>query len=175
MLRSYHSLPVLAVIALIPRLIVAVEPMPTRATVKNAGGQTLGFLILTQEQDGVRIQGTLKGLPPGLHGIHIHESSSCLAPDFKSAGAHFNPERKQHGDLNPQGVHAGDLGNITVDSVGSTTVNLLAQGTTLNSSSRALLRVGGTSVVIHAAADDRKSDPAGQSGDRIACGSIVSK
>ena len=143
-----------------------------RAEIKNASGKVLGTLVFSQTEGGVRVTGDLKDLPSGLHGIHIHETGQCSAPDFKSAGEHFNPTGKQHGDKNPQGPHAGDLGNITVTTDGKASVNALAKGATIGPGSASLVRNGGAAVVIHAKADDLSSDPAGNSGDRIACGEI---
>ena len=143
-----------------------------RADVKNAMGETLGTLNFTESKEGVQVEGRLTGLPPGVHGFHIHQVGQCTAPDFKSAGAHFNPGQKQHGDLNPQGVHAGDLTNLTVTPEGSGSVRMLAKGATIQAGPHSLMQPGGTSLVIHASADDRKSDPSGNSGDRIACGVI---
>lgn len=143
-----------------------------RAGVKNATGEPLGTLTFTESKEGVRVEGRLTGLPPGIHGFHIHQVGQCTAPDFKSAGDHFNPGEKQHGDLNPQGGHAGDLANLTVGPEGSGSVNMLAKGATIQAGRHSLMQPGGTSVVIHASADDRKSDPSGNSGERIACGAI---
>ena len=143
-----------------------------RANVKNAMGETLGALTFTESKEGVRVEGRLNGLPPGIHGFHIHQVGECTTPDFKSAGPHFNPGQKQHGDLNPLGGHAGDLANLTVSPEGSGSVNMLAKGATIKAGPQSLMQPGGTSVVIHTSADDRKSDPSGNSGERIACGVI---
>ncbi len=143
-----------------------------RADVKNAMGETLGALNFTETKEGVQVEGRLTGLSPGIHGFHIHQVGQCAAPDFKSAGPHFNPGQKQHGDLNPLGVHAGDLVNLTVNPEGSGSVNMLAKGATIKAGPNSLMQPGGTSLVIHASADDRKSDPSGNSGERIACGVI---
>ncbi len=143
-----------------------------RANVKNAMGETLGTLTFTETKEGVQVGGRLNGLPPGIHGFHIHQVGECTTPDFKSAGPHFNPGQKQHGDLNPQGLHAGDLANLTVSPEGSGSINMLAKGATIQAGPHSLMQPGGTSLVIHASADDRKSDPSGNSGERIACGVI---
>ena len=165
---------VLSVVAGIALLLPLVDGAGHSATVgvKNAKGETLGSLTLTEVKEGVWIRGALTGLPPGSHGFHVHQNAQCVGPDFKSAGPHFNPGHKEHGDLNPLGGHAGDLANLMVSMQGSGSVNILAKGLTIQAGPNSLMQPGGTSVVIHALADDRLSDPAGNSGDRIACGSI---
>ena len=112
-------------------------------------------------------------LSPGVHAIHVHEAGRCDAPDFKAAGGHFNPENKKHGIENPEGHHAGDLPNLTVGANGKGTFKTTIPGVTLaGDSATSLLKVGGTSVVIHEKADDMKTDPAGNAGARLACGVI---
>jgi Cu-Zn family superoxide dismutase len=162
-----------AIIFLASFLIAAANAQTaTQVDIKDSSGQSLGVLTLTETSGGVQVSGDLKGLPAGKHGIHIHEKGSCVAPDFKSAGDHFNPTGAQHGQQNPRGPHAGDLGNITVSEQGTVSVNMMAKGATLSSGTASLLKSGGTAVVIHATIDDLKSDPSGNSGDRIACGAI---
>ena len=114
----------------------------------------------------------LRDLPPGLHAVHIHESAQCDPPDFKSAGGHFNPEGRQHGRKNPEGAHAGDLPNIRVGPDGAAAADFLVEGVTLEPGKQSLFKPGGTSLVIHASADDDRTDPAGNAGARIACGVI---
>jgi Cu-Zn family superoxide dismutase len=96
----------------------------------------------------------------------------CEPPDFASAAGHFNPEGKKHGLLSPQGPHAGDLPNLPVAADGTGQLNYVARGVTLGSGSGSLFDADGTAVVIHAGPDDHKTDPAGNSGARIACGVI---
>ena len=109
---------------------------------------------------------------PGEHGIHIHGIPKCEGPAFTSAGPHFNPEGKQHGLQNPAGPHAGDIPNFKVDAKGRSTATVIAANATLGTDNHSVFSGDGTALVIHAKADDLKSDPAGNAGDRIACGLI---
>jgi superoxide dismutase, Cu-Zn family len=139
----------------------------------DSTGKLVGKATLSEESGGgVRIQLNLNGLRAGVHGIHIHEIGECKEPDFKSAGKHFNPSGKHHGADNPQGSHAGDLGNIEVSQNGSVETKLQAPEVTLGVGPNSLLRPGGTAIIIHARRDDQKSDPSGDSGEPIACGVI---
>jgi superoxide dismutase, Cu-Zn family len=154
-------------------LVTAAGAFAASADLKDAQGKSVGTLTIKPAKDGVRITGQLQGLPDGMHALHIHETGTCTAPDFRSAGPHFNPEHKQHGDLNPQGHHAGDLPNITVKG-GKAKVNVTAKGVTLaDTGDNSLYKQGGTALVVHAKEDDRKTDPAGNAGDRIACGVVA--
>jgi Cu-Zn family superoxide dismutase len=112
------------------------------------------------------------GLTPGLHGVHVHELPSCTAPDFESAGPHFNPAGREHGLENPSGPHAGDLPNIRVEKDGSADTTFRIDSTLLTSDSSSFLRDEGSSIVIHAGADDQRTQPSGASGARVACGVI---
>ena len=109
------------------------------------------------------------GLEPGEHGFHLHTTGLCTAPDFKSAGSHLNPATREHGSLNPQGKHLGDLPNLVVGASRSTSteIDLGADTAALRET---LFDDDGTAVVIHAGADDYLSDPAGDAGSRVACG-----
>ena len=144
-----------------------------KVQMKDAQGKSVGTLTVMAHGDGAHITGQVRNLPQGGHAIHIHEAGTCTAPDFKSAGAHFNPAAKKHGDLNPEGKHAGDLPNITVGSNGRAKIDVMVHGVTMAAGANSLLKPGGTAVVIHAKEDDRKTDPAGNAGDRIACGVIA--
>ena len=152
--------------------IAADAPLNARATIINLAGTAIGTAQLSQAGDGVTIQLAVNGLAPGTHGFHIHENGVCAPPDFKSAGGHFNPLHKQHGISNPRGSHAGDLPNLEAAADGSVKTTAVARNVTLAQGPAFLLKPGGTSIVIHAGADDNKSDPAGNSGARIACGVI---
>ncbi|NOV03354.1 superoxide dismutase family protein [Paenibacillus planticolens] len=146
---------------------------PMQVTLIGTNGQPTGTAQLTAVQEGVRIDLQVSGLKPGLHGFHIHEKSACEAPTFDSAGAHFNPMHKQHGFLNPKGFHAGDLPNLVVDEQGNGRLSTVTQSVVLlPDKPNSLLKPGGTSLVIHEKEDDLKTDPSGNSGKRIACGSV---
>ncbi len=147
---------------------------PILVTMVNTNGETIGEARLEQKPDGVSINLDASKLPQGTHGFHIHENGSCEAPTFESAGAHFNPTNAEHGFDNPKGPHAGDLPNINVNNYGFVSTTVLANMVTLEKGKKnSLLKEGGTSLIIHSKADDYKSQPAGNAGERIACGVIA--
>jgi Cu-Zn family superoxide dismutase len=143
----------------------------TIVKMKNVKGEEVGEAKLTQTQGGVLIQATLTKLPPGEHGFHIHEVGKC-EPPFESAGGHFNPGKKHHGYLDPQGQHAGDLPNIHVSENGMLKIEILAPQIDLQTGENALRDKDGAAILIHAKPDDYQSQPSGDAGDRIACGVI---
>ena len=139
----------------------------------NDKGEQIGRAQLTQQGDKVAISLEANGLPPGTHAIHIHTEGKCDPPDFTSAGAHFNPHEKQHGFKNPKGFHSGDLPNIQVKADGTVSTKLVSAAVSLQPGKpNSLLKSGGTALIIHEKADDYVTDPAGNSGARIACGVI---
>jgi Cu-Zn family superoxide dismutase len=136
-----------------------------------SGTQVHGELKFTQVgANRVRVTGEIAGHTPGPKGIHIHEKGDCSAPDAKSAGGHFNPAKSRHG-ASPVTGHAGDMGNITFSDSGKANVDMVLEGLTVSTDAKN--GIMGRAVVVHMDADDLKTDPAGNSGDRVACGVIA--
>jgi Cu-Zn family superoxide dismutase len=168
-----HGVAILAVAIAAPA--VAAPPATIRVNLQGAKSQPVGEVTLTQTPHGVLVTTSVHDLPPGEHGFHIHEKGECVPP-FTSAGAHFNPRGAAHGYENPKGAHAGDLPNLIVPADGKLRVEFLAKGVTLEKGKPgSLFDADGSTLVLHAAEDDYRSDPAGNSGDRIACGVIDSR
>jgi Cu-Zn family superoxide dismutase len=131
---------------------------------KNAQGQSVGTASLTPAKDGgVAVALDLKNMTPGRHALHFHQTPSCEGPAFTSAGGHYNPENKKHGLQNPEGPHAGDMNNFTVLKDGTAKTTVIAPH----------MKMGvAAALVVHAGVDDLKTDPAGNAGDRVACGVV---
>jgi len=143
------------------------------ATFINADGQEVGTVTLTQTADGVQIAGEVNGISPGEHAIHIHETGDCdPTTAFESAGGHFEPGEHQHGLENPQGPHAGDIPNQMADANGIFRIEATTARVTLGEGETSLFDADGSALVIHAGPDDNVTDPAGNSGDRVACAVI---
>jgi superoxide dismutase, Cu-Zn family len=143
-----------------------------RAQLKDAQAKVVGTATLSEVPGGVRVTLRVNGLKPGEHGFHIHAVGKCEPPDFMSAGGHFNPYGKHHGLANPAGPHAGDFPNLEVGADGTGSLDTIDSLVTLKEGAYSLIQPGGTSLIIHADPDDEKTDPAGNSGARVACGRI---
>jgi superoxide dismutase, Cu-Zn family len=148
------------------------SPAPAAtAGLKSADGKDVGTVTLTPS--GVRLRLALKGLPPGERAFHVHGVGKC-DPPFTSAGPHFNPEQKKHGLKSQEGHHAGDMPNVTIPANGNLTLTVVNKDITLEKGKpNSVFQDGGTALVIHANKDDEVTDPAGNAGDRIACGVII--
>ncbi|WP_310467573.1 superoxide dismutase family protein [Sphingomonas sp.] len=145
---------------------------PATAALNNAAGNNVGQVSLTEGPDGVTIKLAATGLSPGAHGIHVHTVGRCEGPKFDSAGPHWNPAGKKHGRDNPDGAHLGDLVNFDAAADGRGEASFVIAGATLREGAQAVIDGDGAAVVIHAKADDYKTDPSGDSGDRIACATL---
>jgi len=143
------------------------------ANLLNSAGYKIGEANFAERKDGgVDMQLEAWDLPPGVYAMHIHDAGFCDPPDFQTAGGHFNPHGRKHGLSNPQGPHAGDMPNLVVPEDGKVSIVVTLREVTLKEGNHSLLRAPGTSLVIHTDPDDQKTDPAGNSGARIACAVI---
>jgi len=147
------------------------------AELKDKDGKAIGRAFLREVSDGVlvRLEVEAAGLTPGLHAVHVHAVGKCEGPAFTSAGGHFNPLQKKHGLKNPEGAHAGDLPNMLVTKDGTGRFETKTDAITLHAGPGSVFDSDGSAVVIHAGVDDYVSDPAGNAGDRVACGLIVAE
>jgi Cu-Zn family superoxide dismutase len=151
----------------------AQKEKPVKVELHDAQGKSVGTATLSPAAKGVNIDLDLKGMTPGEHGMHIHQTAKCEGPGFTTAGGHLNPDSKQHGLDNPQGPHAGDMPNFTVKADGTAKTKVVAPGITMGTDSHSIFSNGGTALIIHAKQDDEKTDPSGNSGDRVVCGTIA--
>ena len=142
------------------------------ATLYDSTGARVGLASFTDASGTVQLGISVSGLTPGQHGMHVHETGTCTPPTFESAGKHFNPASKQHGTQNPEGPHAGDLPNLMVESDGSADTTYAVASTLLTPGPESMLGTEPRAFVIHADPDDEKTDPSGNSGDRVVCGVI---
>lgn len=164
---AFLSLPACAPPALTPK-IVSVNRVAL-AELKRSDGTDAGVATLSDRSDGVWLSVAATGAVPGTYGIHLHAAGKCDAPDFTTAGPHWNPSQKQHGFDNPMGTHAGDVRNLVVsaDGIGSTELEVV--GAQFGGAT-GLFDADGIALIIHEKADDYKTDPSGNSGKRVICG-----
>jgi Cu-Zn family superoxide dismutase len=152
---------------------LAAQAQTAKASLKDASGKDVGQVQLLQTPHGVLLKLAVKGVPPGEHAFHVHAVGKC-EPPFTSAGGHFNPAAKKHGMEAPEGSHAGDMPNLFVPASGELTVAIANPMISLvKGQPNSVFDADGSAVIIHAGADDYKTDPTGNAGDRIACGVIV--
>lgn len=140
------------------------------AELRKADGQAVARATVEPNGQGLRLRIEVTELPAGTYGAHIHMTGRCDAPDFASAGGHWNPMSRQHGSENPQGPHMGDLPNLVVDAGGTGSLLFDVPHGTLRGGDHGLLDADGAAVIVHASPDDYRTDPSGNSGARIACG-----
>lgn len=177
MLARVISLPVAFGLLAACQTLNPIEQPIASANLIRSDGSPAGTILAYQEPTGLLLRIDASGLPPGQHGVHLHSAGRCEPPAFASAGPHWNPAARQHGHRNPAGWHSGDLGNLGVGADGKLRVGLLVPGTALRAvgpgGGAVLADADGTALVIHSHPDDERTDPGGNSGDRIACAVIV--
>jgi Cu-Zn family superoxide dismutase len=163
----------LSLIAAVSVGAVSARAEVAKATLKDASGKEVGQAELVQTPHGVLVKLSLKGAAPGDHAFHVHAVGKC-EPPFTSAGGHFNPGAKKHGIEAAEGAHAGDMPNLHVPASGDLAIEVVNPMISLvKGQPNSVFDADGSALVIHAAADDYKTDPTGNAGDRIACGVIV--
>ena len=168
--RFFLSLVVLTAGCLVS---LSAQAQTAKASLKDASGKDVGLVQLRQTAHGVLLKLTLKGLPAGEHAFHVHAVGKC-EPPFTSAGPHFNPTGHKHGIEAADGPHAGDMPNLHIPANGELVVEVANPMISLvKGQPNSVFDADGSTIIIHAGADDYKTDPAGNSGDRIACGIIV--
>jgi Cu-Zn family superoxide dismutase len=164
-----------AITGLLSAVALCAASKPTKVDLKDAKGQSVGSATITGDKSGsgVSIKLDVKGLTPGEHAVHIHQNAKCEAPGFTTAGGHFNPDMKHHGLDNPEGPHNGDMKNFTVKADGTAKVTVSDPHVSMGDGANSIFANGGTALMIHAKPDDMKTDPSGNAGDRVACGTIT--
>jgi Cu-Zn family superoxide dismutase len=143
------------------------------AELRGPGGESVGSAVLREEDGKVRIVVQASGLAPGRHGVHVHTAGRCEPPGFQTAGGHFNPLGKQHGLESSAGPHAGDLPDLEADASGRTEYVAVTDRVMLGAGPTSIFDADGSAIVIHASPDDQRTDPSGNSGERILCGVLV--
>lgn len=134
------------------------------------GGKAWGRVSFHEAEGKTFVRADVNGLAPNQQfGFHVHEKGDCSAPDFTSAGGHFNPETKPHGDHRTPQAHAGDLPNLSANGEGVATMSFNSSVLTVTQGPRSVV---GRAVIVHASPDDYKTQPTGNSGARIACGVV---
>jgi Cu-Zn family superoxide dismutase len=156
----------------VPIPFMSTPPPSAAAHLKDGSGRVVGTAVLLEDGGEVRLLLDVSGLPPGDKAVHIHEVGRCDPPSFDSAGGHFNPTGAEHGTANPRGPHVGDLPNMTVDASGRGHLEVTIKRVSLEKGSGSLFDADGSALVVHANADDMRTNPAGNSGAPIACGVI---
>ncbi|PSJ43011.1 superoxide dismutase family protein [Allosphingosinicella deserti] len=140
------------------------------AELRNPSGAGVARASVEGAGDSLRVRVEAAGLSQGAYGVHVHTTGACDAPAFTTAGPHWNPTGRQHGKDNPQGTHKGDLPNLLVGADGSGSIEYVIAGASLSGGANPLLDEDGAAIVVHQSADDYRTDPSGNSGNRIACG-----
>lgn len=155
---------------------VAEAPMrgadEARVALNDVRGRNVASAQMSQETGGVRVRVAATAMAAGTYAAHVHMVGRCDAPAFESAGGHWNPTGQQHGRDNPAGAHLGDLPNLSVGTDGRGSMEYLVAGARLDAGGNGVLDADGSALIIHANADDYRTDPSGNSGGRIACGVV---
>lgn len=157
-------------VASLPSAGIAKAKPSAVADLVDADGKSHGRAVVSESSEGLTLEVKASGLTPGAHGLHVHGVGKCEAPDFASAGGHWNPTAHQHGHKNPQGPHGGDAPNLVADAKGKAKAKTALGAGMLSGGASPLLDADGAAVVIHADADDEMTDPSGKSGKRVLCG-----
>jgi len=147
------------------------SPAATATLAPTKGNQAAGTVNFVQRGRTVYVDARITGLSPGPHGFHVHEKGDCRAPDGSSAGGHFNPAGTPHAGPDSAQRHAGDLGNLVADANGVAVYRVQVSGISLGTAADSII---GRAVIVHATADDLRTQPSGNSGARVACG-LISK
>jgi Cu-Zn family superoxide dismutase len=170
-MRHFHGI---AAVLLTLSACASVDPAgpSAGAAIADAAGRTVARAIVRRTSGRLAVHVEAAGLAPGTYGVHLHAVGRCDPPSFASAGPHWNPADRQHGRDNPAGPHMGDLPNLVVGADGHGVIDMILNAP-LAEGANPLLDADGAAVVVHAQADDYRTDPSGNSGARIACGVLT--